>query len=128
MDFVDQHVAQLLFTTAGSAFMIMGPSLRTKEFSLGIACKEGIHLNKQGKSILASLLANLVRSLIYEQCRWETMTNNQMRTRWTGMASKGCDVGRRDLTIIKTRLKGKDLNHMCIDKGVTTVLMRFLGN
>lgn len=36
------------------------------------------------------------------------------------MASKGCDVGRRDLTIIKTGLKGDHFNHMYMNKGVTT--------
>lgn len=36
------------------------------------------------------------------------------------MASKGCDVGRRDLTIIKTGLKCDHLNHLHINKGLTT--------
>lgn len=36
------------------------------------------------------------------------------------MASKGCHVGRRDITIIKTGLKGDLFNHMYMDKGVTT--------
>lgn len=42
MDFVIQQlVAQLLLTIEDSAFMTMGPCLRTKEPNLGISSKRG---------------------------------------------------------------------------------------
>lgn len=112
MDFVDQQLfAQLVFTTWDSAFMTMGPLLRTKEPSLRISSKGGNPPEQAGQKLLCQYAGQ--PGEIFKLGTMQ-MGCKQVRKWWTGMASKGCNVIRRNLTIVKTGLKGGCLNHMHI--------------
>jgi len=114
MYFVDQQlVALLVFTTGESAFMTTGPSLRTEEASLRISSKGGSPSEQAGQKHLCQYAGQPGKVLkLGIQMGDLYCSSNKLRKWWTGMASKGCDVGRRDLTIIKTERKGDRLNNM----------------